>query len=438
MPSAPRRRWRRRSVRLRLTAWYAALFLVGGAALLTTSYFVVRSQFLSPEDHFTVPVGSPNQPGAPKAPPNDRVYVTPPLADTIEENPTDDQIARAQQELAEINREALGDTLVFFVIALGATTVASLGLAWVLAGRALRPVARITATARRVSEESLHQRIALAGPDDELKELADTFDEMLAKLDKAFESQRGFVASAAHELRTPLAVMRTAIDVTLEEEPVHPERLRSMAETLRGAIDRSERLFERLLTLASGDRGLEHHEPVELASLCRDTYAELAPRALERGLDVALALEPTTVRGDRVLITHLVANLVENAIRHNRDGGRLDLACRPAAGHGRLVVANDGAPIHPDELHDLRTPFRRLRREREAGVEGFGLGLAIVDSVTRAHAGELCLHARESGGLEVTVTLPIWSSSHRTERGSRNGGVEGAGAPRDREWAKRE
>jgi signal transduction histidine kinase len=389
-----RLRFPRRSLRLRLTAWYAALFLVAGTALLTTSYFVVRSQFL-PSEGFTIRVGPPGT--------DDEVSTAPEIKRLA--RPPAKELQQAQRQLEALNRRALRRTLVYFVLALGATTVASLGLGWVLAGRALRPVAQITATARRVSEENLDARIALAGPEDELKELADTFDAMLAKLDHAFESQRRFVANASHELRTPLAVMRMAVDVTVDDahsSPPDPERLQRMATTLRGAIDRSEQLVERLLTLASGDRGLEHHEEVDLARTCREVLDELAPR----GLDVELALQPAVVSGDRVLLRHLVANLLDNAIRHNRDGGRLQVACGPAPGGVRLVVANDGAPIPPAEVPSLLQPFRRLRREPADAVEGFGLGLAIVDSVTRAHGGELRLRARPEGGLEATATLP--------------------------------
>ena len=390
---------RRRSLRVRLTVWYAALFLVAGTALLATSYFVVRSQFL-PTDGFTIRL----EPGKAK---DDIVQSVPARGELS--TPSAKTIKEAERQFDELNRQALRGTLLYFVLALGVTTVASLGLGWVLAGRALRPVAQITASARRVSEQNLEERIALTGPDDELKELADTFDAMLAMLDRAFASQRRFVAHASHELRTPLAVMRMAVDVTVDDPhgaAPDPDRLRRMADTLRGALDRSDQLIERLLTLASGDRGLEHHERIDLSRTCREVVEELAPHAQAAGLEVELALEPALVTGDRVLLRHLVSNLLDNAIRHNRPGGLLRVRCRSEQAGVRLVVANDGAAVPPSELASLREPFRRLHRAPADAVDGFGLGLAIVDSVLAAHGGEVRLSARPEGGMEATATLP--------------------------------
>jgi signal transduction histidine kinase len=385
----------RRSVRLRLTLWYAALFLASGTVLLTTSYIVVREQFSEP---FRVEVPPPStvEPGSAS-----QQY-------GFTERISQADARRLEAALDERNRRALRAVLLYFVGALGLTTVGSLGAGWVLAGRALRPVARITATARRVSDENLGERIELDGPDDELKELAETFDAMLEKLDRAFESQRRFVAHASHELRTPLSVMRTALDVTLEDPDASRADVAAMAATLRDAVSRSEQLAERLLTLAAGDRGLERRETVDLADVCREVWEELAPRAHDRRLDAELDRRPAPTAGDRILLRQLVANLVDNAIRHNRDGGRLRIATGSNAEGVFVTVTNDGARIPPAELDGLLAPFRRLDGDHCETAAGFGLGLSIVDCVTRAHHGELQLRARPEGGLEVKVVTPSW------------------------------
>jgi signal transduction histidine kinase len=284
-------------------------------------------------------------------------------------------------------------------------TAVSVLAGWMLAGRALAPLRAITATARRVSAQNLGERIDLQGPADELKELADTFDRMLARLDQTFAAQRQFVANASHELRTPLAIMRTEIDVALADPAAGAEELRQTAEAVRDAIDRSEGLIAALLTLARSGVITASERAVALEQLCADCVTDLGHRARERRIAVETDLRRATVQGDPDLLERLVGNLLENAVKHNRPGGRLLIATRTEIHDGAsfavLRVENGGAVITPEQAAGLTEPFRRLTR---AGP-GFGLGLSIVRSVAEAHGGRVELRARPQGGLEVLVTL---------------------------------
>jgi signal transduction histidine kinase len=295
--------------------------------------------------------------------------------------------------------------LVFAVIA-----VVGVAAAYVLAGQALQPVSRVTATARRLSEETLDQRIALDGPPDELKELADTFDDMLGRLDAAFDSQRRFVANASHELRTPLAVIRTEVDVTLGDPAASVAELRTMGEVVRDASVRADRLVDALLVLARSEgqarSGLEQREPVDLAELVPAAVAAVSAEAAARRLSVAAETAPAPVEGDPHLLERLVGNLVENAVRHNVDGGWVTVATGTDPGAGAwLAVRNTGPEVAAGEVEDLFQPFRRGGTAR-TGSRGAGLGLSIVRAVAAAHGGAVSAAARDGGGLEVTVRLP--------------------------------
>jgi signal transduction histidine kinase len=284
---------------------------------------------------------------------------------------------------------------------------------FVLAGQALQPVSQLTATARRLSTETLDERIALAGPSDELKELADTFDDMLARLDAAFDSQRRFAANASHELRTPLAVIRTEVDVTLGDPAAGIEDLRKMGEVVRDASVRADRLVDALLVLARSEAqarvGLEVHEPVDLAALAEAAVDRLAGEARRRRLEVGVETEPAPVTGDPELLDRLVGNLVENAVQHNVDGGRVAVRVGIAAHAGRpvaaLTVTNSGPVVPADGVGELFEPFRRGGTARTA-ARGAGLGLSIVRAVTAAHGGEVTAVSRPEGGLEVGIRLP--------------------------------
>ena len=391
------------TVRLRLTLLYGGLFLLAGAVLLALNYALLQRSL---ERGGAVPVGVELPPG--------QVFVAPapgpgqgPVALT---EPVDESGRPLSDVIREFERDVRQGTLHQLLVqsgqALALTAVAAVGLGWLVAGRVLQPLHDITATARRLSEENLDERIALGGPQDELKELADTFDAMLARLDAAFQSQRRFVANASHELRTPLSVMRTVVDVTLADPDATPEQLRAMAETVRQATERSERLIESLLVLARSDRGVTVREQVDLAQAARVALAQAEPEARALGLHVDTSLEPAPVSGDPALLERLVANLVDNAVRHNRTGGRVALSTGAAGAMARLAVSNSGDPVPGDEVASLFEPFRRLADERTGSPQGVGLGLSIVRSVVAAHAGRVEARPGPEGGLEVEVTLP--------------------------------
>jgi signal transduction histidine kinase len=380
------RRRPRPTVRLRLAALYTAAFLVGGALLLGSSYALVRHSLLSDSRQARQAVIQ--RLGAGASDSDDRAR------DAI--------IDQTRRELRLETLDRLEDG---YILALAASAALSAALGWLLAGRALRPLSEITATARRVSQENLNERIALSGPEDELKELADTFDGMLARLDAAFASQRSFVANASHELRTPLSIIRTEVDVALQGGTPTAARLAAMAAVVRAASQRSERLIEALLTLARSDRGDLERTRVDVAALCRAALDEVAGDLVARDLRVEADLATASTTGDRALLERLVANLVHNAVRHNVDGGWISITTDARDGHAAMVVANGGPAIAPDDARELTTPFHRLGSERTRGAGGSGLGLSIVDSVARAHGGAVRLIA-PGEGLIVTVELP--------------------------------
>jgi len=349
----------RLSIRARLTALYAGLFGAAGAALLGVTYWLVSRHL-------------------------DRTL-------------PDDAAA-----------DALADLRGQFALALAGTLLLAIVLGWAVAGRALRPLAEITATARRVSQDRLDERIALGGPHDELRELADTFDDMLDRLAAAFASQRRFVANASHELRTPMTVLRAEVDVALADPDASVTELRAMGETVREATIETEQLLESLLTLARSEAGVDQRVAVDLGAAVARAVDLRRDEAAERGIALrvdAPAEAPTLVDGDRRLLERLAANLVDNAVRHNVAGGwvRVALACDPDA--VRLVVENGGDPIPDASAARLVEPFQRLAR-RGDGPPGAGLGLSIVRAVAIAHGGGVDVRARPGGGLTVTVRLP--------------------------------
>jgi signal transduction histidine kinase len=375
----PALRLPRPTVRLRLTLLYAGVFLLAGAALLTVSYMLVRNNVTT--DHVSIEVG-----------------------------PTDDLRRAIQREVAD---DALHRLRVQYAIALAAMTALSVLLGWLVAGRALRSLQDITAAARRVSQDNLDERIALQGPRDELKELADTFDAMLERLQAAFASQRRFVANASHELRTPLSVMRTELEVTLADPQASNAELRAMAETVHEALDRTERLVQALLTLARSEGAVTRRDPVDLAAAARLALDHTARDAQAAQLDVAADLRAAPVRGDRRLLERLVANLVENAIGHNRPRGHVSVSTTTRNGHSIVEVVNDGDVLDPATLPRLLEPFQR--NDRGARGDGAGLGLSIVRSVAHAHGGDVVLAAGSSGGLRATVTLPRSEPTDHTD-----------------------
>jgi signal transduction histidine kinase len=377
------------TVRVRLTLLYTGLFVACGAVVIAITYGLVASLPAESTDPFAR-LGSAIQ---------DR-DVCP-----FEDQQLRDQCKKAFQQAANTGaqdqREAtLAHLLRYSLLTLTAATLLAALAGWIFAGRVLRPVHQITQAARSASEHNLAARVSLQGPRDELRELADTFDTMLDRLQAAFESQRRFIANASHELRTPLTVMRATLEVVLAKPAPTPGELRRMGQDVRAAIDHAERLINALLTLARSDRGLTVHEPVDLATVAEDVVD--ATDHSDRRLHAAL--EPATTLGDPVLLERLVANLVDNAVRYNGPGGELWLTTSTVDGQATLVVANTGPVIAGHDLGVLFEPFQRLQSRTSS--DGFGVGLAIVASITAAHHGTVTAQPRPDGGLTVTVAMP--------------------------------
>jgi signal transduction histidine kinase len=379
------------TIRLRLTVAYGLVFLITGAVLLTIGYALVRHNLDSRDDFRTA---------------LRKLGLAPPTAPpfrgrTLGFDPGSPESSLVSAVRAQVRSDALHQLVVEYLAALGVMTMISVGAGWLLAGRALAPLRKITATARRVSGQNLGERIGLVGPSDELKELADTFDGMLGRLDAAFASQRHFVANASHELRTPLAIMRTEVDVALADPDASTTELRGMGEAVRETVDRCEGLIESLLVLARSEALTGREESVDLAALAADCVTDLRARAEESQISVLAKLEPAWVHGEPHLLERMVANLIDNGIRHNRAGGYLEVSTLTRPGEVVLRVRNGGAVIDATEAATLTEPFRRV--DRTGG--GFGLGLSIVRSVAEAHGGSLALSALPDGGLELVIVL---------------------------------
>jgi signal transduction histidine kinase len=298
-----------------------------------------------------------------------------------------------------------------YAIALAGIVLLAGVVGWLVAGRVLAPLRRITATARRVSEERLDERIALTGPDDELRELGETLDAMLDRLQAAVDAQRRFVANASHELRSPLTIIRTEADVTLADPDADVEQLRAMGEVVLEATDRTEALLDGLLVLARTQRELRADRPVDLAVLLRRAASQVAREASVARVALQVRAEPALVLGDEPLLERLAANLAENAVRHNEPGGVAQLEVRVTDGEAVLRVRNTGAPIPQEAVRRLAQPFERL--DRAVRTPGTGLGLSIVRAVADAHGGRLMLRPRPGGGLEAEVRLPLAAAGGR-------------------------
>jgi signal transduction histidine kinase len=407
------RRWLqlpRRTVRLRLTLVYGGLFLVLGAALLAITYLLVSK---------SLPTG-PRIAGTSAPPPSGgevifqaqtggcRLTNSPAtLPGSPAASPGQLQ-QQAQRCLSEQRAAELNQLLTESGIALAIMTVVSIGLGWLVAGRMLGKLRTITAAARSVSASSLHARLAMAGPDDELKELGDTFDGLLARLEAAFGAQRQFVANASHELRTPLARQRTLIEVALADPEPSIASLRDVCQRLLVTGEEQERLIEALLTLARSQRGLDRREPVELAAIAGGVLRARWPEAESRGLTVTASLQSAPALGDAPLTERLVTNLVENAVRHNVPRGAVEVGTGTWAGRAILSVFSTGPPIPPDQVDRLFQPFQRgAPRDRTGSRNGLGLGLSIVAAIAEAHGAWLQAHALPGGGLGIRVGFPL-------------------------------
>ncbi|MGH3257356.1 MAG: ATP-binding protein [Streptosporangiaceae bacterium] len=461
-PSQPR--LPRRTARFRLTALYGALFLLSGTALVATTYAL----FQQATRYRTPPI-----PKVPHAPAIGRLQpLLPPvpgLAAAISR--VSNQLAQTQNQLTQLGGPQAGSVttqdqalardqhqltqdqhqlaqsvrqlgqsvhqltqagtiqaaqravdahqlLVNSGIALAIVAVLAVGAGWLVAGRMLRPIRTITRTARRISSTSLHERLALDGPPDELKELGDTLDGLFARLEAAFEAQRHFVANAAHELRTPLTAERTLLQVALDDPGTTAAAWRATAREVLASSDEQARLIEALLTLASGESGLTEREPVDLAATVSATLAGLQHQAGRLGIQIDEVTEPALLDGDRLLTERLVANLLANAVGHNTPGGRVEVRTGGREGRAVLSVTNTGPLVPAADVDRLFQPFQRLDRRRAAYKDGHGLGLSIVRAIATAHHATITAHPGPDGGLSVSVTFPPPASVGAGEGGS--------------------
>ncbi len=379
MPSnGPSRVASRNGLRLRLTTLSTALLALVGALLLALAYLLV-GRVVAALPHFRA---------------GTLVIVN---GVTVE----------ATQESDRVVQQGRDTVLVVGLIAFPLVVITGGLMSWVLIGRALRPLSTLTSAARALSESSLDQRIALTGPRDEVAELADTFDDMLGRLQAAFQAERRFVANASHELRTPLSVIRTEVDVTLADPAAGVEDLRRMGEVAREATDRADRLLNSLLFLARTQAsGLSVAVPVDLAGLVSPALLAVGSEITGRGLRVEVAGGPAVVSGDPALLERVVGNLIENAVRHNVSGGDIGVTTGAGEGVGYVEVTSGGTVIDPGTVAQLFEPFRQGERAR-TGHRGSGLGLSIVSAVVAAHGGVVRAVPVVGGGLTVRVEIPV-------------------------------
>jgi signal transduction histidine kinase len=450
-------RWPRRTTRLRLTALCGSLFLLSGAALVAITYVLFEQ---------ATKYKKPSLPKIPHTPSIQalQLLLQGPVGATFPNSPNTLKLLQAQQNLSQVQRELKGQPqggvflslpnglshiqtqltqaqrnltqgqhqlaeavhrlaqvgpaeaaqraadshqlLVNSGIALGVVAVLALLAGWLVAGRMLRPIRTITRTARRISSTNLHERLALDGPQDELKELGDTLDDLFGRLDAAFDAQRHFVANASHELRTPLTAERTLLQVALDDPETTVAAWRSTAAEVLASTDEQAHLIEALLTLASSESGLNGHESVDLAPIVAATLVNLQPEIERLGIDVDDVTAPAPLEGDPLLVERLVVNLLANAVRHNTVDGRIEVVTEVAQDNAVLRVTNTGPLIPPADVDRLFRPFQRLDPGRAHYKEGHGLGLSIVRAIATAHGATIDAHPLPDGGLSVRVVFP--------------------------------
>jgi signal transduction histidine kinase len=410
----------RTTVRWRLTLLYGGLFLVSGAALLAITYTLV--------DHATVGTPARNVERFVSA----RAPDTHPLLGAIEvpkhvkssftrvpclgqcSPPTALQrllgttagrgvivTVGSGQRITDLHQLVIESG-----IALAIMAVISAALGWLVAGRVLGPLRTMTATAQQISEANLHERLAMQGPRDELRRLADTIDGLLARLEGAFDAQRRFVANASHELRTPLTAARALLEMVISDPNATVGTFRETCGQVLEESEQQEQLIDALLALAQGQRGIDHREELDLAAITADVLRAHEPDAAERGLELDAQLERAPVAGDRRLLERLISNLLENAIRHNTADGSVTVHVAARSGRATMTVANTGPAVPADQIPRLLQPFQRLAPDRVADRDGVGLGLSIVAAIADAHGAELVVAPGASGGLEIDVRFP--------------------------------
>jgi signal transduction histidine kinase len=384
-----RRRLRppRRTVRLRLTLLYSGLFLVSGAGLLAITYLLVAHRITGP---FSVSSES-----------------TPPSTAVSSGASGGASTHPISEQLRDRSSADLHQYLVQSGIALLIMAAASVVLGWFVAGRILRPLRTITQATRQISEENLHERLAVQSPPDELNDLGHTINGLLERLDTAFDAQRRFVANASHELRTPLTVSRAMLQVSLADPHLTLASLRATCDDLLAAQDEQEELIEALLTLARSQRGLDHRDRLDLAVVVRDVLRTRAERATGRRIGIDTTLNPAPFLGDVRLAERLVANLVDNALHYNDPNGQIQVNVTASSRQASLRIANNtGPPVTTDQIERLLQPFQRLTEHRRSNRNGAGLGLSIVTAIAQAHDATLDIRPGEPGGLDIEVRFP--------------------------------
>jgi signal transduction histidine kinase len=436
----------RRTARLRLSALYGGLFLLSGTALVAATYvlFERATDFKAPRLP-TIPQGTalknllsgnaiaqtiPQLQQVKRLLSQDQSKLAPranPLALGKEQLAQDEhQLTTAVSQLAHaVHQVAAAGTveaaqraadshllLVTSGFALAVVTVLALLAGWFISGKMLRPIRTITRTARRISSTNLHERLSLHGPEDELKELADTLDDLFGRLDDAFEAQRRFVANASHELRTPLTVERTLLQVALDDPDKTLAAWRLTAEELLSYSDEQTRLIEALLTLASSENGTNGHSSFDLADVVTAALAKIHPEADRMGIRIVEETLSAPLEGDPLLIERLVANLLNNSVRHNIDDGRIEVTTAVADDRSVLTISNTGSAIPASEVDRLFQPFQRLDPRRAHHKDGHGLGLSIVRAIGSAHRATISAYPRPIGGLTVSIAFPQTTNAH--------------------------
>lgn len=423
------------TVRWRLTLLYGGLFLICGAGLLAITYTLLSSATtvsapfpaglfqgrgsvtgnVVPGPLRSPPQGRPSNArtarvppsGAPRAFTNIPTRIKRALASRAGQQAVTFVVAK--QRVSDLHHLEVESG-----IALAIMAIISGVLGWLMAGRVLSPLRTITVTTQQISEASLHRRLAMPGPRDELRQLADTIDGLLERLERAFAAQRRFVANASHELRTPLTTVRALLEMVLSDPHASLATFRETCEHVLDENEQQEQLIDALLTLARGQRGLDQREPVDLQALVAEQVDQHEAQALTRAVQFKVSLDPAQVYGDRRLLARLVANLIENAIRHNTMGGRVDIALDASKPHTVLRIANSGPALTADDARRILQPFQRVARDRTSLDGGLGLGLSIVAAIADAHDAELEVHPQSAGGLEVEVRFPASPTPEET------------------------
>ncbi|XVQ15927.1 sensor histidine kinase [Spirillospora sp. CA-255316] len=354
---------------MRLTALYSALFTISSAVLLAITYWLMR------RSRWVIIVH-------------------------------DDSGPEIRKHLNRLKEEQLRELLTQFGITFAIMVVISIALGWLVAGRVLRPLRTMTATIQQISARNVHERLAVTGPRDEMKELADTVDGLLGRLETALDAHKRFVANAAHELRTPLTLERALLEETLTDREATLESYRATSERLLAISKDQGRLLEALLTLTSSERGLDRQEPFDLSDLARQALESAHLEADARGVRIYTQVAPAPSAGHPALAARLVANLVDNAVHHNVTGGHVEVATATRAGRAFVAVVNSGPVIPPQQVGRLFEPFQRLGERTARGDGHHGLGLSIVRAIAAAHGADVTAHARPGGGLSVEISFP--------------------------------